>query len=273
MNDMFIDAHTHLDKYGCQLSAVIGEIEANQIFTWNVSMDLESYAKGKELDASCQYVISSFGIHPWNAPDVHKNLHSLDPLIADSPMIGEVGLDYHFVTERTNYDLQRDVFEYFVSRAVAQNKILNIHSKGAEADVDSILGALNARRAIVHWYSGPLNVLDELTDEGVYITVGVEMLFDPHIQSVAKAVPAELLLTETDNPGGYRWLTGITGMPALIKSVVDKLSELRGWQPQQTKQIVLENFMRLAATDEWGQRLRRLATSRAANARVASHHS
>jgi len=261
---MFIDAHAHLDKYDSELSAIIEEIEANQIFTLSVSMDVESYVKSKRLDAKCKWILSTFGIHPWNAPAVHQNLQSLDALIGDSPMIGEIGLDYHFVTEPEKYDHQRDVFDYFVRRGVAQNKILNIHSKGAEADVDSILGNLNVRRAIVHWYAGPLDILEKLNDKGVYITVGVEMLSDPHIQAVAKAVPAELLLTETDNPGGYRWLTGTTGTPVLIKSIIKKLSELRGWQPEQTKEIVFENFMRLAGADEWAQRLRGLDSSRRA---------
>lgn len=219
-------------------------------------MDVESYVKSKKLDGKCKWILSTFGIHPWNAPVVQQDLRSLDALIAESPMIGEIGLDYHFVTEPEKYELQRDVFSYFVRKGVAQNKILNIHSKGAEADVNSILGSYNARRAIVHWYSGALDVLRKLTDKGVYVTVGVEVLSNPHIETVAKAVPAELLLTETDNPGGYRWLTGTMGTPALIKAVVEKLSELREWQPQQTIEIVFENFIRLAAGDEWAQRLR-----------------
>jgi len=158
--------------------------------------------------------------------------------------------------------LRQDVFEYLVRKGVEQNKILNIHSKGAEADVHSVLRNLNARRAIVHWYSGPLDILKKLNHRGAYITVGVEMLTDPHIQAVAKAVPAELLLTETDNPGGYRWLTGDMGTPAIIKSVVEKLSELRGWKPEQTQERIFENFMRLAGADEWAQRLRGLHSSR-----------
>ena len=255
---MFIDAHAHLDKYDSELPKIIREIEANQIFTLSVSMDVESYLKSKKLDAKSKWILSTFGIHPWNAPAVHKDLQSLDPLIAESPMIGEIGLDYHFVKEPEQYGPQRDVFEYFVRKGVEQNKILNIHSKGAEVDVDSILGNYNARRAIMHWYSGPLDILKKLTDKGIYITVGVEMLTDPHIQAITKAVPAELLLTETDNPGGYRWLTGSTGMPMLIKYVVEKLSDLHGRNPVLTREMIVENFLRLASMDEWAEALRGL---------------
>lgn len=268
---MYIDAHAHLDKYDeTDLSRVISEIEADQIVTLSVSMDPAAYVKNKAVAALSSRVVPSFGIHPWNAPDVHHNMQALDKLIAESPMVGEIGLDYHFVTEPEKHELQRDVFKYFVKRGVAQYKILNIHSKGAEADVDSILGDFGARRAILHWYSGPISELHKLTEKGFYVTVGVEMLFDSHIQAIARAVPPHLLLTETDNPGGYRWLTGTMGTPVLIKSVVEKLSELRGWQHARTKHVVFENFNRLAGDDEWVKQLGTAVSFRPAPARTSN---
>jgi TatD DNase family protein len=253
---MYIDAHAHLDQYDeTEIRQVIDEIEADQIITLSVSMDPAAYLKNNKVAALSTRVVPSFGIHPWNAPDVHHNMQALDKLIAESPMVGEIGLDYHFVTEPEKHELQRDVFKYFVRQGVAQNKILNIHSKGAEADVDFLLGDFGARRAILHWYSGRIAELHKLTEKGFFVTVGVEMLFEPHIQAIAKAVPPHLLLTETDNPGGYRWLTGTTGTPVLIKSVVEKLSDLRGWQHTRTKGTVFDNINRLAGDDEWVKQL------------------
>jgi TatD DNase family protein len=141
-------------------------------------------------------------------------------------------------------------------RKKKKKKILNIHSKGAEADVDRILGELGARRAIIHWYSGPMRQLHTLAEKGVYFTVGVEVLFSAAIQEIAKSVPSSLLLTETDNPGGYGWLTGDLGMPSIITAVVDKLSELRGWSAEETKSIVLDNFLCLVGDDEWAKRIK-----------------
>ena len=271
---MYIDAHAHLDKYDeTELPQVISEIDREQIFTVSVSMDPEAYLKSKTLVAPCKWVVSSFGIHPWNAPDAHHDLQALDKLIAESPLVGEIGLDYHFVTEPEKHELQRDVFKYFVRQGVTQDKILNIHSKGAEADVDSILGNLGAKRAVLHWYSGPLSELYKLTEKGFYVTVGVEMHSDPQIQAIAKTVPPQLLLTETDNPGGYRWLTGAAGTPVLIKSVVEKLSELRGWRYEQTKDIVFENFNRMAGDDEWFKPMRKEVSSHSATLRTTNPRS
>jgi TatD DNase family protein len=253
---MYIDAHTHLDKYEADAPEILAEIETNRIFTVSVSMDPDAYASSRKLEARSPLVLSTFGIHPWNAPKHHADLASFDSLIASSPMIGEIGLDYHFITEPDQHETQRDVFRHFVQKGVAQDKILNIHSKGAEADVDAVLGHLNARRAILHWYSGPFEVLKKLSEKGYYFSVGVEMLFDPHIQAIAQAVPAVQLLTETDNPGGYHWLTGVIGRPALIKSVIGKLAALRQWRPEQTQETIFENFMRLAGNDARAYNLR-----------------
>jgi TatD DNase family protein len=253
---MYIDAHAHLDKYDSELPQVIREIEQKEIFTISVSMDPDAYVKSKAIGEQTDWVVSTFGVHPWNAPTFHLQLEALQPLIDSSPMVGEIGLDYHFIPDLENHSLQRDVFLHFVKQGISQKKILNIHSKGAEADVDRILGELGACRAIVHWYSGPIQHLHTLAEKGVYFTVGVEVLFSAAIQEIAKSIPPSLLLTETDNPGGHRWLTGDAGMPSIITAVVHKLAELRGWSEEETKAIVLSNFLRLAGDDEWAKSIK-----------------
>jgi TatD DNase family protein len=109
---VYIDAHAHLDKYDqTEIRQVIDEIEADQIVTLSVSMDSAAYLKNNAVAALSTRVVPSFGIHPWNAPDAHHNMQALDKLIAESPMVGEIGLDYHFVTEPEKHELQRDVFK------------------------------------------------------------------------------------------------------------------------------------------------------------------
>jgi TatD DNase family protein len=258
---MYIDAHAHMDKYDSQLPQAIEEIERHEIFTISVSMDPEGYAKSKTIDERTEWVISTFGVHPWNAPAYHSQLEALQPLIDASPMVGEIGLDYHFVPEPENHALQRDVFRHFVKQGIAQKKILNIHTKGAEADIDRILGELGAHRGIIHWYAGPIRLLHALAEKGMYFTVGVEVLFSAAIQEIAKSVPPSLLLTETDNPGGYHWLTGKLGMPSVIAQVVDKLAEIRGWTAEETKALVIKNFRQLAGDDEWTKRIKARSNS------------
>jgi TatD DNase family protein len=68
--------NAHLDKYDSQLPQVIEEIEQHEIFTISVSMDPEGYAKSKAIDEQTEWVLSTFGVHPWNAPTFHSQLGS-----------------------------------------------------------------------------------------------------------------------------------------------------------------------------------------------------
>jgi TatD DNase family protein len=252
---MYIDAHAHLDKYGQEIEQAIAEIERHQIFTVSVSMDPAAYAVSKEIEKRTRRVVSCFGVHPWDAPEYHAQLAAFQPLIDDSPMIGEIGLDYYFVRDLEKHALQRDVFRHFVKHGAAQNKILNVHSKGAEADVDRILGDFGAARTIVHWYAGSINHLHRLAEKGAFFTVGVGILFSNRTKKIAKAIPADRLLTETDNPGGYQSFAGSLGMPSIMIAIVENLSELRGWSIDETKRIVNDNFLRLANNDAWSKKL------------------
>ncbi len=242
---MLIDAHTHLDRYRGELDAALDEIARNQILTVGVSMDVQSYQRSREIGERSKFVIPTFGIHPWNAHEYAETLPALDRLIVTSPMIGEIGLDFYWVANASKYPAQLKVFEYFLAAARDQDKVVNLHTKGAERQVLEFLDRYHIERAIVHWYSGPLDILREMIARGIYFTIGVEVRYSAHIQTIAREIPKDQLLTETDNPGGEKWLSGNLGMPGVIGQVIDKLGELREMPRVEIVQTVEENFARL----------------------------
>lgn len=246
---MWIDAHAHLDHYGAALPAALDEIARLRILTFSVSMHAESYQQARAIAARSPYVLACFGVHPWEAPRFANDLAALDPLIDSSPMLGEIGLDTVWVEDPTTYPAQRRVFEYFLAAARRQDKIVNLHTKGAERDILDLLRRYQVRRAIVHWYSGPLDVLDELIAWGAYFTVGVEVLRSEVIRTIARRIPPEQLLTETDNPGGWEWLTGERGMPRLVQEVLRALAALRGTDEAALSAQVCANLARLIGDD------------------------
>lgn len=246
---MWIDAHAHLDHYGDALPAALDEIAGQRILTFSVSMDPDSYRQAQAIAAQSPYVLASFGVHPWEAPHFADNLPALDELMAESPLLGEIGLDTYWVEDPTTYPAQRRVFEYFLAAAREQEKIVNLHTKGAEREVLDLLRRYDIRRAIVHWYSGPLDVLDGLIAWGAYFTVGVEVLRSETIRTIARRIPPEQLLTETDNPGGWEWLVGEPGMPHLVIDVVRALAELRRTDQDTLAAQVRANLARLIGDD------------------------
>ena len=246
---MLIDAHAHLDRYEDKLESALEEINQNRIFTLSNSMDLPSYEENLNIGKKCELVLPTFGIHPWNAPEYADQLEDLKEIIEQTPIIGEIGLDYHSAEYAYQFSAQRKVFEFFLEKAKEQNKIVNLHTRGAEKEVLVLLKEYEIQRAIIHWYSGPLDILDKLVDEGTYFTIGVEILDSEHIKTIAQRLPMDRLLTETDNPGGQMWVKGILGMPSVIKEVIQVSAEVKNTTEQVIIQTVETNFARLIQDD------------------------
>jgi TatD DNase family protein len=203
--------------------------------------------------------VPSFGVHPWEAPKVAGSVDDLQAAVERSPMIGEIGLDHRFVTDESQYEAQRVVFEWFLAKAVEQEKLVSVHCVGAELETAGLLADYGLTRGIIHWYSGPIDVLHQMIDSGLMFSVGVEVLHSDHIRSLARAIPANQLLTETDNPGGPREITGQSGYPELIIEVVDELARIRDTTTHEIAATVLSNISKLITEDKylqpWGSHL------------------
>ena len=257
---MLIDAHVHLDKYGDRLDEALRQIETERIFTVATAMDVPSYLEMRKIGARTELVLPTFGIHPRRAAEYAGRLPEIGQHIEMSPAIGEIGLDFHWVKDTNTYPAQKKVLEYFIAAAREQKKFVNLHTKAGEKEILDLLEKYDVRRAIIHWYSGPMDILRAMIDFGCYFTIGVEVHYSDHIKEIARAVPDHLLLTETDNPGALKWLkkSDEVGMPIAIQEVVDRIAELRRSTPAQITQSVHENFTRLIADDPWLGEMRQL---------------
>jgi len=250
---MLIDAHVHLDKYGDLLDQALHEIDTERILTVATAMDLPSYLELQIIAQRSNLVLPTFGIHPRRAAEYIDRLSEIGRYIETSPAIGEIGLDFHWVKDSATYPAQRKVLEYFIAAAREQKKFVNLHTKAGEKEILDLLEHYDIQRAIIHWYSGPMDILRAIIDYGCYFTIGVEVLYSDYIKEIAKIVPDHLLLTETDNPGALRWLkkNDEIGMPTAIKDVVDGLARVRQTEQEEIELLVQGNFARLIAHDPW----------------------
>jgi len=250
---MLIDAHSHPDRFDLEgdqaLRSALAEITEHQILTVANSLDVPSYWRNQEIAAACDLVLPAFGVHPWYAPQYAGRLHELDTLLEGTPLIGEAGLDHHFVEDAAEYPAQEEVLRYQLEAAADQDKIVTLHTKGAEREVLEVLDRYRLRRVIVHWYSGPLDVFREMAARGAYFTVGVEVLFSEQIRAIAREIPTGRLLTETDNPGGPKNYLGRAGTPLLVKQVIQGLAEARGTTAEVVEEEVRRTFLEIAKGD------------------------
>jgi TatD DNase family protein len=214
-------------------------------------MDGPSYLELVRIAETSELILPTFGIHPRRAPEYANRLGEIASTIERSPAIGEIGLDFHWVEDSSQYPSQRKVIEYFLAAAREQNKFVNLHTKGGEREIIDLLDRYQIERAIIHWYSGPLDILQAMIQFGAYFTIGVEVMYSETIRAIAREIPDRLLLTETDNPGGLKWLKGRVGMPGEISKVIDEVARVRGVSSASIAELVHANFTRLIENDPW----------------------
>ncbi len=244
---MFVDAHHHLDLHGAGVSAALAEIRERRILTIAVSLDPDSYRRTVELAAGEPLVLPAFGVHPARAADWVGRLDEVVEQAERAPQIGEVGLDRHFVRDRATDAAQRRVLDALLEVAARRDIPVNLHTKAAESEIADAVDSHCVQRAVVHWYSGPVRDFRRVVDLGCWFTVGVEVLTSDAIREVARQIPEERLLTETDAPNGWKWLRGTPGAPGQVADVVAELARVRGMRAKALRALVWRNVGELFA--------------------------
>ncbi len=258
---VYVDAHAHLDEYpDTWLGVVFDQLDELRIATISTAMAPQAYEHALKIQERSRWVLATLGIHPWNAPYFVTQLDDLAPDLEGSPMFGEIGLDFRNVRDASLYDSQARVLEFFLSAAKEQDKVVNLHTSGAEAEVLELLERYDIRRAIIHWYSGPPEPLKRLVARGYHFTFGCELLSSGFIQSIAGEIPVAQLLTETDNPGGPQWVFGEPAMPDLVPTVLQALAVTHGMDEAVMAECVRRNMLDLTRGDARLDRLTQALT-------------
>jgi len=204
-----------------------------------VSDDLQSSKKTLELGG----VIKCLGIHPWQVEKAEPgDLGAVSRLIerSEAPCVGEVGLDKRFVPQ--SFDKQREYFRAFLKLARELDLVVNVHAPDAWTDVVEELRRADVDRALIHWYTGPLDLLETIRDLGYYISINPAVTIQKKHQDVAKAADRRIVLLESDGPYEYR---GIRLSPPAIQKTVEKLAELWDTTQEYVKEIAETNAKRL----------------------------
>lgn len=242
---MYIDAHTHLDYFKENIDKAIEDINKNKIITLANSMDIDSYLLNKEYGKRSEYIIPCFGIHPWSAGSFSGELEDLIPYIEESKFIGEIGLDYVWVEDKNTFPKQREIFKFILEESIKRDKIVSLHTKGAEEEIYNILSDNNYNKVIIHWYSGDLDILDKFIKLGCYFTISVDIGYSNLTEKILMKIPIDKLLVETDGPTALEWVSGEYGYPSEIKNVVKKIAHIKKISEEELINIIYDNFNRI----------------------------
>ena len=258
MNDAsqppLVDSHCHLDlleREQMPIAEVVAEAEAAGIgHMLCVSVSIERFGPMMRLIEPYAQISASVGVHP-DGTDVHEP--DEDELVALAGMervvaIGETGLDYYRVEGDTEW--QRERFRRHIRAARACGKPLIVHTRQAREDTLRLLREEGAAEAggVLHCFTEDWDMARQAMDLGFYISLSGIVTFRnaTDLKEVARRLPADRLLVETDSP----YLApvprrGKTNRPAWVRHVAEHVAELRGETVEQIARTTTDNFYRL----------------------------
>ena len=252
---MFIDSHCHLDRldlsdFNQSIANVVSSATAVGVEKMLcVSVTLEEFPSMVEKTRPFDNVYLSCGVHPLNQEQV-TSIDQLEQLSATEKVIaiGETGLDYYYAPETK--ELQLDAFVKHIQVARNVKKPLIIHTRDARKDTIDLLRTERANHVggILHCFTENWEMAKQAIDLGFYISFsGIVTFKNAHeLREVAKQVPADRFLIETDSP----YLApvphrGKQNQPAYVVEVAKHLASIRGCSVEDIAVQSTENFNQL----------------------------
>jgi TatD DNase family protein len=220
-----IDTHVHLDQLNNPDDAILEARIAGLSGLIAVGLDIAS--NQKILAFSRQYggvVFPAIGYHPWNITisGIRDNLDFIEKHLDEAVAIGEVGLDFKISLAR---EIQQGVFEEILDLAWKKNKPVIVHSRLSHEETFEAVRKHNLKKAVFHWYSGPMDILKELLLMGYYISATPALIYSPKHREAVNAAPLKQILIETDAPTAYQ---GLVSTPALVLQTLSELAKIKG---------------------------------------------
>ena len=250
---MLVDSHCHLDfpELAERLDAVVAAMRQHQItHALCISVTLEDFPRVRAIAERFGHIYGSVGIHP-DYPDVPDVAVEELVRLADHPKIvaiGETGLDYYRIKQDCEWQRQR--FRTHIRAARSCSKPLVIHMRDAAADTLRIMREERADevRGVMHCFTEGWETARAAMDLGFYISFSGIVTFKNArtLREVAKQVPLDRMLVETDSPYlapvPYR---GKINEPALVRYVAEEIAQLRGIDSAEVAETTTKNFFHL----------------------------
>lgn len=252
---MLIDSHCHLDRLDLErfggLSGVLEAAKTQGVTRLlSVATDLESWPALARLTEAYPQIALSVGVHPSEDSGRAPTKAALTALGREPRVvaIGETGLDYHYGADSA--DRQQDWFRMHIAAAREIGKPLIVHTRAAQADTLRILEQESAAEVggVLHCFTEDWAMAEQALALNFYISFSGIVTFKNarQIQDVARRLPAERLLVETDAP----YLApiphrGKSNQPAWVRHVAEFVAGLRGESLEQVAATTTANYGRL----------------------------
>lgn len=248
-----VDSHCHInfDSLSEDMNGLLQRAKDNNVdFMLCVAVNLEDYPEIEGLAANNDNIFCSVGVHPNYTDCEDPTVERLVELAANPDVIaiGETGLDYFRSEGDLNWQRQR--FVNHIEAAKQCSKPLIIHTRDAANDTMDILESHQADicGGVMHCFSENWVTAKRALDIGFYISFSGIVTFKnaEELREVAKKVPLDRMLVETDSPylapEPYR---GKINEPSYVLHTATRIAELRDVSVGEIATATTENFFRL----------------------------
>lgn len=234
---MLFDTHAHIndERFDEDRDLVISRARENDIeYILNPGADLETSIAAVNIANQNEKIYAAVGVHPHDVKDIsEETIQELKKLSENKKVvaIGEIGLDYYY--DNSPRDEQRKWFKRQIELAKEVNLPIIIHDRDAHGETFDILKEydVGSTGCVMHCYASSVEMAREYIKMGVYISIAGPVTFKnaKKTYEVAKEIPLEYLLVETDSP--YLTPTPYRGKrneSAYVKLVAQKIAESKG---------------------------------------------
>ncbi|HRH80390.1 MAG TPA: TatD family hydrolase [Thiobacillaceae bacterium] len=251
---MLVDSHCHIDfpDYPEGVEGILANMRREGVrHALCVSVSLERLPGILALAEAHASLFASVGVHPDHEDAREPSVAELVALARHPKVVavGETGLDYYRL-QREAVEWQRQRFRVHIRAARAADKPLIVHTRSAAADTLAIMAEEGAGEAggVMHCFTESQQVADAALDQGFYISFSGIVTFKNarELKEVARRVPLDRLLIETDSP----YLApvphrGKRNEPAFVRHVAEEIATLRGLAFEEVAEASSRNFFTL----------------------------
>lgn len=250
---MFVDSHCHLDfpDLASSLDELLVNMQTSQVtHALCVGVNLENFPRVLALAESHSNLFASVGVHPDYEDTAEPAVEQLLKLADHAKVValGETGLDYFRL--KGDLEWQRERFRRHIRAARRCGKPLIIHTRAAAEDTLRIMEEEGAASVggVMHCFTESWEIARRALDLNFYISFSGIVTFKNAaiIKEVAKKVPADRMLIETDSP----YLApvphrGETNQPAFVRHVAEEIARLRETTLAEIAAVTTNNFFNL----------------------------
>lgn len=244
---MLVDSHCHLN-YLDNPAGRLASARARGIERFLcIGVDAAGIGAVLALAESEPDVWASVGLHPEAAAGATDWIR---PLLEHPRVVavGETGLDYFHAEDADVQRTQREKFAQQLALADEKSLPVVVHTRSAESDTLDLMRAYPGVIGVLHCFTESWSMAASALDLGWYVSISGIVTFrnGENVREVARQIPSDRLLIETDSP----WLApvphrGKTNEPAFVADTAAFLSELRGCSLEELANCTTENFLRL----------------------------